>query len=236
MDTLDWLLSWHLFPYYLALALATLWSILQVSLGLVPDGIDADVDVDADADIDLDLDVDTDVDVDLDADADADADMDAGHDWPGGARFASDVMAFFGVGKAPLSMLALIFLFLFGSLGLMLNVMFKTALSVVLIGWVLQVVVFAGVFLVAAFLTGRLARILNRFLPHSETTSAGGNKLVGNEGTAETTINESGGQVRVSSGWVNAVTFPGEKPIQKGTRVMLIAYDSEHFWYTVEPM
>ena len=238
MDALDWLLGWHNFPYLLALTVALLWSVLQIALGLVPDGIDADIDTDADVDVDLDLDVDidTDIDVDVDADVDADVDVDADTEWPVAARFMSDAMTFFGVGKAPLSILILWFLCVFGSLGLLTNTIFRSVLSVVLIGWVLQALLLIVLVLVAGWVTGRMAVLLNKVLPQSETTSSGGNRLVGHEGMAASTITERGGQVRVASGWVDAVTYPGRDPIQKGTSVLLVAYDDEHFWYTAEPM
>ena len=220
MEHFEWLLQWNNFLYLLALGFSLTWSLIQILLGAIPDSIDADADVDAEVDVD----------------ADADADAEVGHDWIGGARFLSDVMAFFGIGKAPITILVLVFLFLFGSTGLILNGAFRFLLGIPVVGWLFQIPLMLLVLILAGYLTGKLAIVFNKFLPNSKTTSESGHASVGKMGTAASVITEKGGQVRIASGWVDAVTRPGGSPIPKDAQVLLVEYDQQHFRFTAEPM
>lgn len=208
----DFFSAWFNWPYLFALAIALSFASFQVLFGFIPDAIELDVDTEGDLDVDM--------------------DTDAGADLATKASFASDAMAFVGLGKAPLAVLALVFLFLFGSIGLFLNVLVHPALTpLAIIG------IFGLSFAGASITTGRLADVLNQVLPGHESVTSRGAAFLHREGTAVTVINERGGEVELAaSSWVNAAVAPGRAPILRGTRVLLVSYDQSRFRYTVEPI
>lgn len=218
---IDWLAAWYNWLFLFALAVTTVFSTLQVLLGMMPDALDVEVDVDGDGDVDIDI--------EIEADGD--------HDLAAKASFASNAMAFVGYGKAPASVLALAFLMLFGTIGLVLTALTKEVLEIPVVGtFVFSADVFIATFM-GAFATGKLARVLNRFLPGFDTASEVGHAAVHREGKAASEITERGGQVQLGPDkWVDAVTAKGRPTIHKGSKVLLIGYDKELFRYTVEPL
>lgn len=101
--------------------------------------------------------------VDLDADADLDADM------------GGDLLSWLGVGQVPLLMLLVVFLGVFGSLGLLGQQAALDWASRLLSGWI--AVPAAGV--LALPLTGLAARGLARVLPQDHSTAIPLEELVG---------------------------------------------------------
>jgi len=218
-EIIGWLTTWNNLIYLFALAVAAVFSSLQVFLGFLPDAIDADVDIDGDGDVDLE------VDIDLDGDLGEQA------------TFIGNAMAFLGFGKAPLTILALTFLMLFGTIGLISSAIVKMVVIVPVMPTLVNFFLVFGNFILAAVLTGRLAKFLNRLLPGHISTARKGSKEVGAEGEAASTITEKGGQVLIGpSRWVDAVTGPGRPEIPRGTPVMLVDYDKENLRYVAERM
>lgn len=101
--------------------------------------------------------------VDLDVDADLDADM------------GGDLLSWLGVGRVPLLMLLVLFLGIFGSVGLLGQQAALDWSGDLLTGW--TAVPAAGV--VALPLTGLAARVLARVLPQDHTTAIVLEELVG---------------------------------------------------------
>jgi len=234
---MEWLIAWYNWLFLFSLAVTAIFSMLQMAFGMVPDAVDIEVDVDLDLDLDLDLDVDFDADVDTEVDFDADVDTEVDHDIAGKANFASNAMAFIGLGKAPAAVLMLTFLMLFGTLGLISTAVLKGVLSLPLVGYATFLgLVFIDSF-VSMFITGRLASLLNKYLPGHDTASEIGHAAMHREGEAASEITERGGQVQLGPDrWVDAITAKGHPAIEKGTQVLLVAYDNELFRYTVEPL
>ena len=146
------------------------------------------------------------------------------------------MLAFVGVGKAPLLVVLLIF---FGAIGIL--------------GWALNSVVsglfgtypdlaFAAVLPISliggGLVSSRIARLIGRALPPISTTATRAQALVGRNGTVISPfVDEKYGLVhlRDQSGTlinVFAVTRSGE-PLKRGSDVVLVAYDSAAKRYTV---
>lgn len=214
-EIIGWLTAWYNLIYLFAIAVAVVFSSLQVILGMIPDAIDVDLDGDGDIDVHV------------------DGDGDIGEH----ATFIGNAMAFLGFGKAPLTILILTFLMLFGIVGLISSAIVKMVVIVPVMPHLVNFFLVFGNFILAAIFTGRLAKFLNALLPGHSTTTQKGAKEVGSEGEAASTITEKGGQVLIGpSRWVDAVTGPGRPEIPKGTPVMLVDYDKENLRYTAERM
>jgi hypothetical protein len=212
----EWLTAWYNLPYLFALAVAMSFSSFQVLFGFLPDAVDVDVDGDVDADVDTDTDV---------------------HDVSGKATFAGNAMSFMGFGKAPAAVLGLTFLFFFGSMGLIINAALKGLVVLPVLSIVVVFVSMTGNLLVSGFITGRVAAVLNLWLPGHDTVTAAGKDSLHTEGVTTTVICEKGGTVQLGKArWVDAITAPGTSDIPKGSQVLLVAYDKAHTRYTAEPI
>jgi membrane protein implicated in regulation of membrane protease activity len=121
MSVWDYLAAWPNVPFTIAVGATLLFALVQASglAGLLGGHGDADADADADADVDGD--------VDADADADGDADGDGDADDADGESWALKLGASVGMGRLPLTLLAQVFLVVFGVGGLLMNVAFVSA-------------------------------------------------------------------------------------------------------------
>lgn len=221
-------------PFTLMLGVCVLLAALQL-VGLGGDG-DADADLDADVDIDGDVDVDLDADADLDVDGDIDADADTDIDEIPGAL---SVLAFLGVGKAPLLVILLILLGSMGVLGWTFNNILQTLLGGYP-SWGLWAV-FPITIVVGSLVSSRTARLIGRALPPVSTTATSAVGLLGKRGTViSPRIDGKYGLVRVRDQGgtlinVFAITQDNE-PINSKSEVALIDYDAEKKRYTVAPI
>ncbi len=124
-------------------------------------------------------------DLDVDLDMDVDADIDAG-----GA--ADGLLAMLGLGRMPLMMLLVLFLALFGTIGLAGQQIIESMTGSVLSAWLA-----APLALVAALpLTGLLSRPLSRIIPQDETTAVGIGTLVGRFAVIQTGRAQTGSPAR----------------------------------------
>ena len=261
-NLLSFITAWYNLPFSILLILCVLLGVLQlVGLGGEGSEHDADADTDADAGIDHDADLDHDADIDHDADLghDADLDHDLGHDLDhdvshdvdhdmdhGGDHGADagspgvlSVLAFIGMGKAPL---AVVLLTLFGSIGIL--------------GWLLNSlalgafgsypgIVFAGVLpatlLGGGLISSRITRFIGRALPPISTTATRAQALVGRRGAVTSPfVDAKYGMVRVrdQAGTMISVfaVYTGSEPIKRGSEVVLVSYDAQRRIYTVAPI
>lgn len=239
-------LAWYNLPFTILLGLCVLLAAFQM-IGLGGDhdgdadaGADADGDVDADADADLDTDadadagVDHDLDHDFDQDIDHDVDHDADHDADPGSALA--ILAFIGLGKAPLMVVLLILFGAIGLLGWTLNGVVQSAFGVypgLAFAAVLPVSIVAG-----GVISSRVARLIGRALPPISTTATRAQALVGKRGTVISPfVDEQYGQVHVrDSGGTLISVFAvtrSEEPIRRGSEVVLASYDARKKLYTV---
>jgi len=209
-------------PFTFALMLASMFGVLQIFLGVIPDGIDLDIDGDGDIDVDFGADVDVDAEMDVD-----------GH-------FAHDLgiklLGWMGVGKIPLSVLGTLFLFVFGLSGLTLGHFLRDAFGLPFVGsaggWV-----WVGVcFLCSLRLSGIMASGVAKVLPKDSTTSEDGSQKIMRTAVASTDINEHGGQIKIDGSFCFALSGGQGKNIKQGTRVIVVSYDNRLCRYTVEPI
>jgi membrane protein implicated in regulation of membrane protease activity len=246
------LIAWYNLPFTLMLVLGLVLAGLQL-LGLSHDGdadvhgdIHADGDVEADADIDmaihhdLDHDVDHDFDHDidhaLDHDVDHDLDHDADHDVSRDAFSGFSLLAFIGIGKAPLMVVLLILLMTTGLLGWIVN-----ALAVGILGF------FPGLLLLGTFLVSlvagslvasRVTRLIWRALPPVSTTATRAQALVGRPGTVISPfVDGRYGMVHLRDDGGTLISLfaitEDEQPISRGDSVILLSYDATQRRYLV---
>jgi membrane protein implicated in regulation of membrane protease activity len=159
------------------------------------------------------------------------------HDTGGdGTPGVLNVLAFIGLGKAPLMVVLLI---LFGSIGLLGWIMnsiltnaFGTYPSMAFV-IVVPISVLAG-----TVVSSRTARFIGRALPPISTTATRAQALVGKRGTVISPfIDEKYGMVHLRDEGgtlinIFAVITDGE-PIRRGSEVALVAYDPVKKVYTV---
>lgn len=230
-QTLTFIVAWYNLPFTIMLGLCVLASVLQL-IGL---DHDADVDADVDADFDFDADVDADVDIDADADLDADGDVDA-DDIPG----ALALLAFLGVGKAPLLVVMVILLGSIGAIGWTLNSVVQSAFDNNYPAWGLTAV-FPLALIAGSFISSRTARAIGRALPSVSTTATAAVGLIGRRGTViSPRVDEKYGLVRVRDDGgtlinVFAISHNAET-ISGHSEVALVDYDAEKKLYTVAPI
>jgi membrane protein implicated in regulation of membrane protease activity len=229
-EMLTWLGAWYnLLPVFCVL-LSTGFALIQIFFGFLPDSMDADIDADGDIDLDLDLDIDADVDLDVDVDVDVDADVDAS----GGAfeGLGGTVLAFAGFGKAQTSLLLMMLVFLFGACSLLLSWLLGPLPGIPVAGWLVVVGVYCASLFLAAGVTGRCAALLNKVSPKSKTVTKPASSLVGKSATAATSITPRGGQAKLGSRYIQVLSTRGT--INRGSRVLIVAYDAKRLAYTVE--
>lgn len=211
MDFLTW--------YNLIFLIPLIAGVLLIFGSMAGFGSDADTDADADHDVDHDVDNDT-------------HGHEFGHDHDENRLFLS-VLSALGVGKVPLSIVLMMLFMLFGGIGMMMNFMIAPLLSAHEIFAVGSVSVAAiGSFI----LTGPLARLLNRWMPSTESYADSKVAMVGRVGVLELAADETSGwaQVRDSYGSLRQVkcqTRSGTLP--KGTEIVVVSFDSDAEIYTV---
>jgi hypothetical protein len=235
--------AWYNLPFTFMLGLCLLLTMMQlVGLGGEHDGdADADADIDADVDADLDADVDADFDADADADLDHDFDHDLDHDVDhdldhDAGLSALSLLAYLGVGKAPLMVILVILFGTVGVLGWLMNSVIEEALG----GY--PGIAFAAVlpiaFIAGGFASSRTARLIGRALPPVSTTATPAKALVGRAGVViSPSVNAKYGMVRLrDSGGTMINVFAitdGEDPINRSSEVVVVDYDPQQKRYTV---
>lgn len=246
-ETFSFISVWYNLPFTIMLGLCILMAALQL-LGLGGDGetdvdTDLDVDVDFDADIDLDVDVDFDADIDFDADVDLDGDLDVDSDINADVHLEApgvlSLLAFLGVGKAPLLVVLLILLGSSGILGWILNSLVQTLFNSYP-GWAFALVL-PLTFIGSGFISSRTARFIGRALPPISTTATSVANLVGRRGVViSPSINQKYGLVRVRDrGGTQINVFAitqDDQEISRQTEVALVDYDPAQKRYAVTPI
>lgn len=264
------LLSWWNLIYLLPFGLAVLYLLVYAVSGLTFGDVDLDADVHADADIDADAhvevdahadvhaDVDADADVHADVDADADADVDGhaetnGHDVgkalgghhadAAGSDRAHElplywhVLGWFGLGRVPLSIVAMVFCLAWGGIGLMVNILLEPVLPR---PWMAVLASLPAAMVGTSVLTGTVVRLMERWMPTTETSAQPRAKLVGAHGEALYAIDENFGlaSIRTREGdlyQVSCRVYEGREAVAKGKQVLLVDYDTRReFFYVTE--
>ncbi|MBU1179318.1 YqiJ family protein [Patescibacteria group bacterium] len=234
------LFAWYNIVFYIALA-AALLMVVGVVLGI---GVDSD----ADHDVEHDVSVDVDHGLELGADHDADHDMDHGAEHDHEARGGSPLdtssgqgrsllvrfLSVAGVGKVPLTYLLLLLFLIFGGIGFVSN----TLLAPLLVSpWIYFWISLALAIFGMIFFTGKLAKLVNKYMPSTETYAPTKMDLIGTRGeVAIRTTSEFGvAQIYDNRGNLHRITCKtssGEFP--QGHNIIVVDYNNETDFYTVE--
>ena len=242
---LTFMLAWYNLPFTFLLAVCLLMAALQWI------GLGGDHDTDAEAEGDLDGDLDHDLDSDFDHDLDHDLDSELDHDLEGhldhdanlgetadasGSESGFSILAYLGVGRAPLLVTLLL---LFGSVGLTGWIFNGLAISVL---GTYPVPILACALLVSlglgSLVSSRIARAIGRTLPPISTTVTSAHAMVGRRGTVISPfVDQRYGMVhlRDSAGTLISVfaITQAAQPIRRGEEVILIDYNPDKHLYTV---
>lgn len=223
------LLEWQNLVFYIPLTFGLLM-IIGAAFGI---GGDGDHDVDHDLDTDMDADADGDADHDLDHDHDHDHDADEGRH--GGIRLLSPILSVLGVGKVPLSIVLMIAGCVFGGTGIVMN----TVLAPMLVhpaayAWISALVAF----IVMTFVTGQLARLINRVMPTTESYNVTRADLCGRRGQLILAADEHEGLAIVKDHEGNVHNLhcrTTEGSLPKNSDVLVIDYEEKTNTYLVVP-
>lgn len=181
---------------------------------------------------------DADHDVDHDVDHDADGHDHDGHKGavdPGGEHetLVMRALTLLGVGRVPLTAVLMMMALLFGGFGMILNMIMS---SIGLPAWVYGPASACVAFIGMLALTGRAVKLLNRFMPTTETYRVSRHDLAGSTGTLlfAASATEGYAQVKDHEGNIHNVqcrTTRGMLP--KGGKVLVIEYDEDRQLYIV---
>lgn len=265
-------IAWYNLPFSLALLAFLGLSAVQF-IGLEQDhdaaadaGADADahVDLDHDLSVDHDVSVDHDLAVEHDADLGHDLDHDVGHDLDhdvdhdvdhdassdtGGVPAWAEVLAFLGVGQAPLTMVLLVLLGGFGIVGWIMNALILSVSPAYLrfswlpawLAWLPFILVLGVDLALGAWFTSRVAVFIGRAVPAFSSTATSVKRLVSRRGyVVSPQVDEKYGQVKVRDPGgtlitVFAVVDPGKPSISRDTEVILVEYDEAKKVFIVVP-
>lgn len=233
MSFLSSLLAWANAPFTVALGVAIVFALLQMTglLGLLAGGDDHDAEADHEVDADHDVDADADGDADGDHDADADADQ---------AGIGAHLLAGLGVGKVPLSIVWQTYAVSFGFAGIAANTVYLGRAGALPTGNLVWTLPLAGVF---GYVTTRLlARGLGRLIsdPKQEATSR--KQLVGHTAVViSSKIDSEFGEVRVQDKTGHVVrivcrTRDAGRAIPEGREVVIVDYDRDADRLYVAPL
>lgn len=165
----------------------------------------------------------------LDADGDFDADADA-DDGP------QELLGILDIGQIPFTVLLMVSGLIFGLSGVAVSLTLGSALGPSALGdegpW-LGVIAVAVASVMMVFLTARVARLIIKHLPASETHVASKADLVGTEASMFTTIFAD---VREAGGEVHRIECRSDSPLEPGMRVTVVDYDPETQTYNVSPL
>jgi membrane protein implicated in regulation of membrane protease activity len=199
------LFAWYNVIFYIPLMLGLLM-VLGVILGI--------------GDMLHSVDVDGHPEVSLDHDADHGTDQDHGSDQD---RESTTIFSLLGFGRAPVLIVLMSMLLIFGGTGTIINLFLAPILKVASIFVLISV---GGAVVNMVALTGVIARIVARFMPTLETKSVTKQDLVGCEGSVVLDVDNTSGLIQVhKDGDVFQVPCRSTKPLSRGTPVLVMEYD-----------
>jgi len=230
--TLQWLLGWwnliFVAPFAVALLYLGVYTLTGVGIG------DADADVHGDLGADADVDADTHIEAGGHVEADADGDTDGPHgdghsdSGTGGQQsFHALALAWFGVGKVPITIILIVLLLVWGAAGFIANSVLRS-----LAGWEAARVSIPIALLASLFVSRVVVLFMGRFVPLNETYAKRRGELVGCIGEAIYGINQTFGMamVRDDRGDLHQVSCRVASevpPVAKGAKVKLVAYGAK---------
>jgi hypothetical protein len=235
-------LEWYYLIFELPLALGLLYLGMYTFSGWTfgdadadASGIDHDVDahLDVHGEVTLDHDADLSHDIEMDADADADADADTDSDTPQeqshtpGPSPVLTVLSWIGVGKMPISLVLMVLLICWGTIGfacMQLQLRVEVALAIAAVGSVI--------------VSRAISSVLSKTVFAQLNVARRRHELLGCFGEALYDINQSFGMAcgRDDRGELFQVPCrieDGQPPLTKGSAVQLVAYTAREQVFTV---
>ncbi len=165
-------------------------------------------------------------DVDFDAELDAEVDLDV--DGADGA--GKGLLSVLDIGQIPFTVLLMVSTMIFGLVGVAASLTLSGALGQ---DWPwLGLVALALALVVMVFLTGRLARLLIKLLPASETHVSKAADLIGAEATMFT---KTFADVKAGAD-IHRIECRSDSELAPGMRVTVVDYDPESRIYNVSPL
>jgi len=254
---IEWLFAWYnvifIVPFVVAMLYVGIYAVTGLTFGDAE--VDADADVDADAHVEMeghvegaghfesDADADADADIDADADVDADAHVEAdthleGHADDGAVAPGSvlaGVLSFLGIGRVPLSLTLMVLLLCWGMIGVIANmVLWEKYQNETVVAAISIPLAFVGSLLCSRLLTA----VMVRWFPTHESYIQRRHELLGAIGEVILPIDSNFGMAAVRDDnhdlfhvacRANAI----QQPLEKGTKVKLIAYNGKQKLYYV---
>lgn len=258
--TLQYILAWWNLIFVVPFALALLYLGLYTLTGITFGDADAHIDGDFDADADADADTAAEGHLQLDADAHAESDCsgDGGHaepqahaevcanadteahvhpDAPAGHGPMMTMLQWLGVGRVPVSIVAMVLLLTWGWFGFITNMLMQNRIGP---GLTLAAVSMTVAALGSILVTKAVIGLVARWLPTCETTARRRHELLGSVGEAIFAIDESFGMTSIRDTQGDLYQVPcrvgtGEPAVPRGQRVKLVAYNAKHGIFQVIP-
>lgn len=221
--TLQYLLEWQNLIFILPFV-GAVFLLLTMAMG----GISSEAEIDHNIDIDHDLDLAHEVDLDHGLEHN----VDLHHE----TSLPLRVLSFFGVGRVPVSVVIVSFCLTWGLTGWTSNQFINKILPWPwLYVWASVVIAL----LLATVLTRWIAHGLAKIMPSTETQATKAYDLIGKEGTTLHTVTTRFGEIRVRDKFgnlqsVNCRIKTGDPEIPKGTRALLMSWQSEGRFYLVQ--
>jgi len=165
--------------------------------------------------------------------------LDAGHDLshPDASVSVGRALEFFGVGRVPLSIVLPMFWIIWSFVGFVSNTLLARLIAAQP-AYVLVSIVMATV--IAATITGQVARMFARFMPRTQTYGVDREDLVGSVGVAGYPgVSQRFGEARVYDVHNNQhivacrIRLDGD-PVKTGEKILLIDYDRNNRVFLVE--
>jgi hypothetical protein len=209
---MEWLFGWYNVMFYIPIIIG-----FVMALGSAFGYVDHDVHVDTDAHIDV---------------------HDAGHEHSGdghsGGGLFSWLLLGLGVGRAPITIVFMVGMLLFGGLGAISNIFLRPLIE---ISSIFALVSFGIAIIGGFFLTGFFARMIARYMPSVESYNVKLEQLVGCTGVTVVLVDEKSGAVDVNDHENNmhrVMCRVKNGKISQGANVIVIEYLADEGRFLVE--
>lgn len=232
----SFIFAWYNLPFTFLLGLGLLLAVLQL-VGLSGDSEgEADAEADFEHEVDVEPDVELDPGAELDSEMDHDADVEDGSEVEAGSTSTFTLLAFLGVGKAPLMVVLLILFGATGITGWMINGLLRSLLG--MYPGFAFILVLPLTLVSAGWVSSRIARFIGQALPPLSTTATDAQALVGRRGVVISPfVDDRYGLVHLRNAGgtlisVFAIT-DSDATLKRGEPVVLVVYDDQQRHYHV---
>lgn len=142
--------------------------------------------------------------------------------------------ALLGFGRVPLTVLLMILSLTFGCIGLVSNLVLGPVLGT---PWIYGWISFGAATVGSFFLSGKIARLVNRIMPTTETQVVTRSDLIGRTGTLVLPASSTGGVAQIVDRYGNVHNVDCRTDggaIREGSEILIVDYDEDKDLYAVE--